>query len=192
MGAPPAAVKVSRSTVRPALKPARPVLVLVSGLPGTGKSFFSRQLADKLPCTILESDAIRKKLFPHPTYAATESVGVFRFIQQKTEELLGSDKSVIVDATNLTERHRQSFYRAAEKTSAGLIIVQVDAPPEIVKDRLKSRIEHPVANERSDADWAIYQKMKSTVEKIKLPHFVVDSTRDITPVITRIVKEAQR
>jgi hypothetical protein len=167
-------------------------LVLVSGLPGTGKSFFSRKLADKLACTILESDAIRKKLFPHPSYSAIESAQVFRFIHQQAEELLRAGTSVIIDATNLTERHRQSFYHAAEKTGAGLIIVQVEAPPEVVKDRLKNRIAHPVANDRSDADWAVYQRMKPSVEKIKLPHFVVDSNRDITPVITMIVREAQR
>lgn len=42
----------------------KPSLVVVTGLPGTGKSYFCRQLAQKLETVILESDALRKSLFP--------------------------------------------------------------------------------------------------------------------------------
>ena len=43
-----------------------PGFVVVSGLPGTGKTFFCRKLAERQPFCILESDAIRKVLFPSP------------------------------------------------------------------------------------------------------------------------------
>ena len=43
-----------------------PSLVVVSGLPGTGKSFFCRKLAERLPFVVLASDALRKVLFPCP------------------------------------------------------------------------------------------------------------------------------
>ena len=39
---------------------AGPTLVVVSGLPGTGKSYFSARLAEKLDFLVLESDALRK------------------------------------------------------------------------------------------------------------------------------------
>ncbi len=52
---------------------AYPVLVAVSGLPGTGKSYFSRQLAGYIPLAILETDALRKELFPCPIYSAAEN-----------------------------------------------------------------------------------------------------------------------
>ena len=47
-----------------------PAFVVVSGLPGTGKSFFCRKLAEKSPFCILESDAMRKALFALPNYSA--------------------------------------------------------------------------------------------------------------------------
>jgi dephospho-CoA kinase len=40
---------------------------VASGLPGTGKSFFCRKLADKLSFLILASNALRKILFPSPS-----------------------------------------------------------------------------------------------------------------------------
>ena len=41
---------------------AKPAFVAVRGLPGTGKSYFSSKLAERLPLAILESDALRKVL----------------------------------------------------------------------------------------------------------------------------------
>ena len=49
---------------------ANPGFVVVSGLPGTGKTFFCHKLAEKQPFCILESDAMRKALFPSPDYSA--------------------------------------------------------------------------------------------------------------------------
>ena len=66
---------------------ARPTIIVVSGLPGTGKSYFCRRLAERLPFLILESDTLRKQLFQAPTYSAEESAYLFRAIYQLIEDL---------------------------------------------------------------------------------------------------------
>ena len=43
--------------------------IAVSGLPGTGKSYFYRKLAERLPFVILESGVLREILFHASTYA---------------------------------------------------------------------------------------------------------------------------
>ncbi len=43
-----------------------PGFVVVSGLPGTGKTHLSNRLAEKLHLAVIESDALRKALFPEP------------------------------------------------------------------------------------------------------------------------------
>jgi predicted kinase len=169
-----------------------PVLVIVSGLPGTGKSFFSRKLAERLLFTIIESDDVRKKHFPLPSYTSIESAKVFEVIYRQMDGLLKKGASVILDATNLKEKYRTSVYDIAEKNGAKLIIVQLDAPPGLVKERLKARGKHPDTNDRSDANWSIYQKMKPGAEKIRRPHFYVNSARDITPVIDKIIEDVER
>src|SRR5204862_6585828 len=40
----------------------RPALVLVGGLPGTGKSTLARALADRAEFTVIRSDVVRKQL----------------------------------------------------------------------------------------------------------------------------------
>ncbi|OGN97580.1 MAG: hypothetical protein A2Y89_02790 [Chloroflexi bacterium RBG_13_51_18] len=170
----------------------QPVVIMISGLPGTGKSYFCRRLAERLPFLILESDALRKQLFTSPTYAADESAYLFRTTYQLIEDLLKKGIPVILDATNLEERHRERLYNIAERLKARLILVNVQAPIELVEKRLKKRADNKNNQDNSDADWAVYQKMRMTAEKIKRRHFTVDTSRDITPVIDKVVREAKR
>ena len=171
---------------------AQPTLIVVSGLPGTGKSYFCRRLAERLPFIILESDALRKQLFPAPTYSTEESTHLFRAIYQLIEDLLKKGIPIILDATNLEERHRERLYNIAERLNARLILVNVQAPPELVEKRLRKRMERKNVKDNSDADWEVYQKMKATEEKIKRRHFTVDTSKDITTVIDKVVREAKR
>jgi hypothetical protein len=171
---------------------AKPALVIVSGLPGTGKSYFSRKLAERLPSAVIESDALRKQLFTIPTYRAEESHRLFNACHRLIEELLSKGVPVILDATNLVEHHREPLYRIARRLGAKLIIVRVEAPRELVRQRLQGRAEGINREDKSDACWSIYQRMMTRVERISRNYFAVDTSRDITPVIDKIVREAKR
>jgi len=171
---------------------AKTALIIVSGLPGTGKSYFSRKLAGRLTSVVIESDALRKQLFRDPTYSAEESHHLFAACHRLIEDLLGSGISVILDATNLVEHHREPLYRIAQRLQAKLILVQVEAPRELVRERLQGRAEGINREDKSDADWSIYQRMKARVERISRNYFAVDTSRDITSVIDKIVREAKR
>ena len=135
-----------------------PAFVVVSGLPGTGRAYFCNRLAERLPYVILESDALRKALFPSPSYSSQESSHLFWVIHNALE--------------------------------VKLILVRVEAPPQVVYKRLKTRQENPES--KSDADWKVYQEMKPTVQKIRRNHYAVDTPRDITPVLNKIVREVNK
>lgn len=169
-----------------------PAFVVVSGLPGTGKSFFCRKLAERLPFCILESDALRKILFSTPTYSAQESARLFAACHSIIELLLKGGVSVIFDATNLSEHHREHLYRISDKAGARLILVRVEAPPDVVYERLQTRQKGANPQDKSDADWEVYRRMQSRVHKIRRNHFAVDTSRDINPVIDKIVRTLNR
>ncbi len=166
---------------------AAPVFVVVSGLPGTGKSYFSRRLAERIPVSVLESDTLRRVLFPSPDYGSGESARLFRAIHRLAEELLANGTSLVLDATSLAERFREPLYGIADRTGAKLAVVLVEAPPEVVRRRLATRTKD--ADDRSDADWQVYRRMQAEVEPIRRRHFVVDGSRDITPTIDKLVRE---
>ncbi len=167
-----------------------PVFVAISGLPGTGKTYFCSKLAERLPFVVLESDALRKALFASPDYSLQESSRLFRAIHLLIERLLKKGISLILDATNLTEQHREYLYRIADRLQVKLVLVGVEAPPEVVRRRLESRRGNP--GNKSDADWTVYQKMRPAAERIRRPHYAVDTSRDIAPVLDKIVKEVKR
>ncbi len=169
---------------------AKPFLIVVIGLPGTGKSHFCRQLAQHLPAIILESDGLRKALFPSPDYSAAESVRLFRACHLLMERLLEKGIPLIFDATNLSEHNREYLYRIAERLGIKLVLVRVEAPPELVYQRLKERAVGSEGN--SDADWEVYRRMKPQAQRIRRRHYAVDTSRDITPVIDKIVREINR
>ena len=169
-----------------------PAFIVVSGLPGTGKSYFSSKLAERLSFIILESDALRKTLFPSPSYSLAESARLFRVVHLLIERLLRKGIPVILDATNLSERHRERLYSIADRLDVKLILARVEAPPNVVHERLKTRREGMDSGSKSDAGWEVYQRMKPTVQKIRRNHYVVDTSRDITPVLDKIVREVSR
>ena len=140
---------------------AEPTLIVVSGLPGTGKSYFCKKLAERLPSFILESDALRKVIFPTPTYTSQESSKLFQTIHYFVEELLKRGMPLILDATNLSERYRERLYNIADRLYARLILVRIEAPPDLVRERLKIRAEGKTPEDKSDADWAVYQKSEA-------------------------------
>jgi predicted kinase len=171
---------------------ANPGFVVVSGLPGTGKTFFCKKLADKQPFCIVESDALRKILFPSPDYTPVESARLFTAIHGLIEWLLENGIPVILDATNLSELNREYLYRISDRAGARLALVSVEAPPTVAYQRLQARKNGAMPDTKSDADWEIYSQMKSKAEKIQRNYFVVDTSREITPVINKITHALNR
>ena len=168
----------------------KPTFIAVSGLPGTGKTYFCTKLVERLPFVILESDALRKTLFSSPSYSPEESARLFRALHFLIGRLLKKGIPLILDATNLSEHYREYLYHIADRVGARLMMVSVEAPPEVVRERLAARAEQPAS--RSDADWEVYLKLKPTVEKICRAHYVVDTSRDISPVLDKIVRQVKR
>ena len=173
------------------LPPSRhhPALVVVSGLPGTGKSLFCRELRRRTGVAVLESDALRKLLFSRPSYSSEESQRLFAAIHTAIARLLAAGISCTLDATNLKERHRQPLYDIAEELGAKLILVEVTAAPEVVRRRLAARASYGDA--LSDAGSAVYERMRREAEEIQREHFPVDTAADTGPVLATISREIE-
>ena len=167
----------------------KPAFLVVSGLPGTGKSYFPNKLAERLPILVLESDALRKILFSSPSYTPHESSRLFKAIHALIKKLLGKGISVILDATNLSERYREHLYSIADHLGSNLILVRVEAPPELVRKRLNLRRDD--GGNKADADWETYQKMRPSVQRMWRGHYVVDTSEDVSSVLDKIVCEVR-
>jgi len=166
----------------------RPYLIVLSGLPGTGKSHFARQLAHQIPVLVVGSDRMRKALVPRPKYTRGEHGRVFDACHRLTEELLTEGYRVVFDATNLAEGFRQPLYQIAERTEAPLTLVRFTAPGALVRHRLDARAAGLSLDSHSDADWRIHCRLRPGEEPIQRHHLEVDSSRDISPVVAEVVR----
>jgi predicted kinase len=169
-----------------------PVLIMLCGLPATGKSYLARCLVEQMPFVIVETDFVRKTLFPSPTYSGEESNFVHRVSHALMEKLLRRGARVIFDATNLLEFHREKVYRLARSTAAKLVIVQTVAPETVVRERLEKRQVARDSDDVSDANWAIYKRMASTQQPIGHPHLIVDTSGDLEEAVNKILRVAQK
>lgn len=169
---------------------AYPVLILMSGLPGSGKSYLSEQVCAQLPCIIIESDRVRKVLFAQPTYTAEESAIVHRACQELMRRLLKRGVRVIFDATNLLEFQRELLYSLAGRCGALLLIVHTVAPEDVIRKRLEQR--QATGGSASDADWRVYQRMSQSEQTIRRSHLRIDTSQDTGEAVSRIVRAARR
>jgi predicted kinase len=167
----------------------RPALILVAGLPGTGKSEFSRELRLRTGAIILESDSVRRLLFERPSYSWWESRRLFAALHAAVERLLGAGISCIFDATNLAEAYRRPLYEIAEERGAKLIVVEVTAPEEVARARLSERAG--AREDVSDADVAVYERMRPKWEPVGREHFVVDTSKRIDEAADAVVREME-
>jgi DegV family protein with EDD domain len=165
-----------------------PALVIVTGLPGSGKSHFSRDLASRRPLAHLDSDALRRALVGRPTHSAEESARLFAAVHALIERLLSRGVSAIVDATSAKEAHRRLLYQIAKQAGARLLVVQTEAPPDLALERLRARSRGAATHDASDATVAVYNRMRRDWEPIERPHVRVDTSQELEPAIEEVLR----
>ena len=150
-------------------------LIVMVGVPGSGKSFLARALAERLGAELVQTDAVRKELFRRPRYTAAETRAVYATCHRRLGRGLSADRCVVFDATNLQERARTALGRVAEQRGAGLVLVVAYATEAVIRARLAARARGQDPCDLSDADWAVYLKLRRTAEPIQRPHLVANT-----------------
>ena len=75
--------------------PAKPLLILLYGFPGSGKTYFARQLCEHLQAAHIYDDRIRHELFSKPRYDKRENTVVTQLMDYLTGEFLNAGLSVV-------------------------------------------------------------------------------------------------
>jgi uncharacterized protein len=131
----------------------QPLLVMLLGVPGSGKTYFSQQLAERLHGVRLNSDAMRLSIFGSleamdKLYNSADrrqlNAYTFGALDYVADQLLAAGIDVIYDAIHAKHADRQKQEAAAKKHGALPILLRITVPRNVAVRRV---VERPAAGD---------------------------------------------
>jgi predicted kinase len=159
------------------------MIVLVYGLPGTGKTFFARHFAQETGAVHLNTDLVREKLDVKGQYDDKTKQQVYNELFKQVMRELNAKKDVIVDGTFHKKIRREQIKKIAGETNNRIYFIEIDADEKTVRKRLKKNRKY------SEADFDVYQELREKFEKEEAPHIKLWSEKDNTEEMINQAKE---
>jgi predicted kinase len=176
-------------------------VILVGGLPGTGKSTLAAGVADRFGWGVLRSDEVRKDLagiahtervdagYRQGLYRPEAVAETYRELLARARRLLALGEPVVLDASWTDEQHRTAAAAIAHETSSEFVELECRAPIEVAAERLRERAH--AATDASDATPAVAAAMAATTDPWPSAH-VIETTTPPDVTLTeaeRVVRE---
>jgi predicted kinase len=176
-------------------EPRRPLLVVMHGLSGSGKTWLSTRLMAALPAVRIRSDLERKRMFGLAETDASHSgvasgiydrdagEAVYSRLFEYARIGLTAGFDVILDAAFLEREQRERARRMAGDCGAGFTILQASAPVAVLEQRLARRAAG--GKDASEADLAVLRHQLRTNEPLTADEsgsaVIVDTQAGIDP-----------
>lgn len=116
-----------------------PVLIMVYGYPGSGKTYFSRQLCEDVRAAHIQSERIRYELFEEPRYDKQENEIVRHLMDYMTDEFLAAGLSVVYDINAMRMSQRRELREVARKADAKTLLIWIQIDMESAFTRASKR-----------------------------------------------------
>jgi len=185
------AARYFRLAVEYATRRAGPSLVVMAGLPATGKSTVAGTLAARIGAVYLSSDAIRKQLagvdprsrVPEErraeVYGAEMNERTYAEVRRRAAAHLAAGRPVVLDAMHGRAEERKAAIELAREHGVPAVIAELRLDDADARGRIAGRSGDPLRT--SDADWAVYELQRGRFEPVAADeggtHLVLDATR---------------
>jgi aminoglycoside phosphotransferase family enzyme/predicted kinase len=149
-----------------------PILIVMSGLSGSGKTRLSGRLMAAMPAIRMRSDVERKRMFgmsedersdsdiDSGIYAKDASQRVYEYLCETAGRILTSGHHAILDAAFLHEPERARAIAAARDSKATCVLISVDAPVDVLRERVQKRSRK--ADDASEARLDVHEHQLAT------------------------------
>ncbi len=174
------------------------MLIILTGLPGTGKSTVARALARELGAAVLSTDTIRAEKRGRPGFSRAEKGGVYERLFARAERGLRDGRSLVLDGTFYLRRLREAGAAVGRRAGVPVFVVEVISPVAVVKRRMERRSRR--TRGPRPAGFEVHGFIRRSYEPVRSRHFTVDTThlatwrRDLVPVANamRVVENDRR
>lgn len=154
------------------------MLVVVSGVPGVGKTSVAEHVADRTGGTLLRTDVVRKDLFEDPEYTDEEARRVYGELLDRGARAVDPDGVAVLDGTFHAREYRERALATAERVDAELRFLKVECDPDVARERIRER-----EGDASDATVAVHDAMRDAFDPLEVDHATIDNTG--TPAATQ-------
>jgi predicted kinase len=128
------------------ITPVKPFIIMLYGFPGSGKTSFSRQMAEELGVIHLQEDKIRIDLFGD-NISAGAFKGARKVLNYMAHDYLRAGISIIYDAGVIRASERRKVREIAHMTKATPLLVWLQADPDTTFERTQKR-DHRKADDK--------------------------------------------
>jgi predicted kinase len=120
----------------------KPKLIVMSGLPGCGKSTLARLIAREVPATVLSVDPIESAMCTAGLVRSFETgYAAYLVAEALASEQLALGLTVLVDAVNAEEEGKNLWRRLAGRHGATLVVIEVTlANRDLHRARVEARV----------------------------------------------------
>lgn len=155
------------------------MLILMAGLPGTGKSTLSRALAERCGGVVLDKDAIRAALFgPEYIEYSREQDDFCQHIMLETSQYLltrNRDLKIFLDGRPFSSRYQRGEAReAANRLPTRLAIIECICSEKTALERL-ARDRETAAHLAANRSETLYGEIKAAFEPLSEPRLTVNT-----------------
>jgi predicted kinase len=159
------------------------MMIIITGLPGTGKTTLAQALVGELKAVHLNTDMVREAMGRRGQYDPETKQAVYKELLRRVEQELREGRSVIIDGTFYLRRLREPFIRLARRLKADIRWIELRAEESTIRDRVgKPRSD-------SEADFKVYQQIRSVYEPLNRAHLVLWSDQLTVAEMTRRTKD---
>lgn len=109
---------------------------VMCGVPGSGKSTYAHSIADDLDAIVVSSDDVRAELYGDASCQANPA-RVFNEVYRRAHEIVDSNLSVIIDATNIKRKDRRRIVK--EFPYNEIVALVMNTPLEVCLERNENR-----------------------------------------------------
>lgn len=159
-------------------------LIVVSGIPGTGKSSVAESVATSLRLPILSIDPIEAAMWHGGFPKDATGVAAYEVAAATAEEQLKLELSVVIDAVNPVESSRDTWRRLAARRHAKLIPIEIICSEESLH---RQRVEKRKRNipGMPEVTWERVLERRQEYEPWADKHLTLDSVAPLSNLVQR-------